>query len=127
MLTVRYSVVFEVTDGQLVNFKSPSISASTTTDFTQEIGMTILVPASTTDQQIYSQGIDQLQMVFFMADQELAIKLVPTSGSLGATPSLTLLANKPSLISVKNIKEIYISNAGTALAKLTLQAVGNDI
>lgn len=126
-LMVRYSVILEVTDNQLTNFKTPQIANSTTTDFTQELGATVLIPAGTINYKIDSQGIDQLQMVFILADQDLEVKLVPTGGSLGATPGLTLMANKPNLISVRNIQEIYLSNSTSQAAKLTLQALGNDL
>lgn len=127
MLTVKYAAILDVTDGSLINFRTQPVTVQTTTEFSQELGATVLVPINTINQQIYSQNIDQLQMVFLMADQELAVRLVPTGGALADTPALVLLANKPSLLSVKNIMEIYVTNSGTATAKLSVQAVGNDL
>lgn len=129
MITVKYAAILEVTDdpNSFINFATRPVILKTTTQFTQEMGATVRIPASAVNQQIYSQNIDQLQMIFLQCDKEVQIKLVPTGGSLGATPSLTMLAGMPTLLAVKNIMEIYVSNALTEVATLTVQAVGNDI
>lgn len=124
MLTTKFAITFNIMDGNYTKFNSPPQPIQQTTQFTQEFGGTILLPAATVDQAFSTENIFYTQMLFLLCDQEIQIKLVPVGGSLGATPALTLLSNIPSLLAVKNIQAIYLSNPTANLATLTLKGAG---
>lgn len=124
MLTTKYGINFQIIDGNITKFNSPQLPQQMTTQFTQEYGGTITIPDATVDLPFYSESIPLTQMLFMLADQALAIKLVPVGGSQGGTVPLTLLPNIPSLLSVGNIQAIFISNSTGQTSTLTLKGAG---
>ncbi len=128
MLLVKYAIVFDVTDGATTNFRTPTpVVVGQSLDFAQETGNTLLFAAGALDQEIHFNGIDRLQMIYLLADQALSVKIVPLGQSAATTTPLNLLAGKPSLLSFSNVVGIFVSNNTASQAKLTFQAVGNDI
>ena len=84
----------------------------------------MVVPDGTVDEQISADGLQYLQVMFFYADQSMLVKLVPQGSTLSSTPGLLLMPGMPSLISVQNVQEIYVSNTSGQIGKLIFQAAG---
>ena len=113
----------KITDGTFRSFDTGQ-SSTTVTTLTQLFGADILVDDGTVDRQISLQGVDLAHQVFFFCDQPVTLKLVVNSSTLLLTSGFVLMPNVPSVISVQNIVEIYVSNASGSQARLIVQGAG---
>lgn len=76
-------------------------------------GKTINVAASAADQQLNLDGVTSAAIIMIRSEgAAVSVKLVPTGGSLGATPALKLLQNVPLTLG-SDIMAVYFSNADT--------------
>lgn len=126
MLTVKYGVYFQITDGNYTKFLSPPQPTNQTTQFVQEFGGTITLADGTVDQLFNQENIPFTQMLFMLCDQAVQVKLVCTGGDVTTTQPMILMPNVPSLLSVSNIIGIYVSNNTGTLATLTLKGAGSS-
>lgn len=113
----------KITDGTFRSFDTGQ-SSSTITTLTQLFGADILVDDSTVDRPVSLQGVDLAQQVFFYSDQPVTLKLVVNGSTLLLTSGFVLMPRVPSVISVQNIVEIYVSNASGSQARLIVQGAG---
>jgi hypothetical protein len=123
-LIVNFAIEFKITDGYLVDFDPTMIPPVQTTIFSQDIGAIIEIPDGTLNQQISLQGIQNIQMLYFFADQAVGLKIIPSGGLLANAHDFILLPNFPSLISASNIQQLYVSNNSGQISKLTIKGCG---
>ena len=125
-LLVKTTLQYEITDGFLTNFKTGTVQDVDNINFQQGIQVSIDLPDQTLLQEISLQSIDVLQQFFILPNQDLRIYLVPQGSVVSDVPYLEFMANKPSLISLKNITQIFVTNVSGQSAHLTLMGVGKD-
>lgn len=90
---------------------------------TQEFGAdAILLPSEALEISI--QGCTTAQQMFFMADQNIQIQLVPTGYTQLQTPPMILMASVPSVLAVTNIAQIFVNNTSGIVTKFIMNGAG---
>lgn len=123
-LNIKNEVVFLVRDaaGNYLFQSSPMIDYPVS--LTQVAGTKLDVPASTMGMLAPNLGAGAMQRVYLVADQALTVQIVPVGGSVSTTPSMTLVPNAPTILSMSNIGQVFISNPTTNNSLLIFCGVG---
>jgi len=119
---VKYSLCVDISSLPFGGFKSGVIQNTVT--FKEAVGVTLTVADATSDLPISLNHVDRVQMLFMWSDQPVIVKLITPGGNLASTPGFELLPNVPSLLSVKNIVEMYVTNGSGQQATVILQGAG---
>lgn len=97
---------------------------STLSQFTQTFSADMLLDTGVIDKQVSLQGANRAQQFFFWSDQATEIKLVIYGSNLASTYAFQLLPNVPSIMSVQNVTEIYVTNTTGVQARIVVQGAG---
>jgi len=122
-LHTKTVVSLEIKDGGITNFNSGSITTQTM-NFDQNFGGDIKLPAGADDVEVSLQHIQFGQVIFLKCDQPIRVKLVVSGQTVSTTPYLVLYENMPSLLSSKNVIQIFVSNPTTSVATLVCEGAG---
>ncbi len=123
-LNIKNEVVFLVKDfaGNYL-FESPPMFDYPR--FLNQVATTKLdVPANTVGMLAPNLGATPMQRLYLSANQALTIQIVPVGGSAANTPSLTLVPNAPSVLSVSNVAQVLVSNPTTQDSQLVFCGTG---
>jgi hypothetical protein len=122
-IVAKSSIQFDICNKPSDNMRGGPI-VSTQTQFTQTFSADLLLDDATVDKQVSMQGAVRAQQLFLWSDQAVEIKLVVYGSNLASTRAFQLIPNVPSLMSVQNIAEIYVTNTTGLQAKVSVQGAG---
>ena len=122
-LVVKTKLNLSVMDKTITLFSSGDLM-NTIQTLNQDFGGDFSIPNGTTDMKVSFDGATQANQIFLLCDQSIDIKLVSQGQTVSSTQIITLYAALPSLLSVKNVVEIYVSNSTGTDAQLILEGIG---
>jgi hypothetical protein len=120
----RIKMHLDIKSGRIKLFESEKLDLLLQNVFQGDFGGFTPIPAFAVDQQVSLQGLVHAQIIFFMADQPIQIKLVPEGSTVLNTQAITLYQGVPSLLSATNISGIYVSNPTNTVSNLVIAGTG---
>jgi hypothetical protein len=122
-IVVKSTISFEAKRGKIQLIDTGTLS-NTSTQFNQKFGNDFIIEDTATNIPIVMEGIVHATQIFFLSDRALELKLVVQGMNEALTPPFILYPNLPSLISIQNVVEIYVSNFTGQQAVFTIAGVG---
>lgn len=122
-LVAKTTLSLELTNGQVSYFKSGPLN-NALTQLTQLFCADILLQDTTLDEIVSTQSVSLVQQLLLWSDKEIDVKLILEGQTSLTTNPFKLMSGVPSLLSVKNIIGITISNTTGEMARVVISGAG---